>query len=126
MTNDSGLIVGIDIIKDIIKVSENCIKKNYKNLLDNENIILVNGDGRKGYKKYAPYKVIHAGAAVETIPNDLIEQLACGGRMFIPVGKINDQYICIVDKDVFGKITCQKIFQVKYGFLCNAEEQRGK
>ena len=47
-------------------------KKNHKNLLENESIVLVCDDGRKGYKKYAPDKVIHVGAAAEVIPNELV------------------------------------------------------
>ena len=39
------------------------------------------GDGRKGYAKYAPYDCIHVGAAAEKIPEELIEQLASGGIM---------------------------------------------
>ena len=88
MINDTGKIIGIEHIKEIHEKSFECIKKNHKNLIDDGKIILVCDDGRKGYKKYAPYKVIHVGAAVEVIPKELIEQLDLGGRMFIPVGKL--------------------------------------
>ena len=34
-----------------------------------------------------PYDAIHVGAAAPTLPQPLIDQLACPGRMFIPVGE---------------------------------------
>ena len=39
-----------------------------------------------GYPEEAPYNAIHVGAAAPEIPEALIEQLAPGGRMMIPVG----------------------------------------
>lgn len=121
--NDAGLVVGIDIFDEIIEESKKCIKKNNKNLIDDEKIILDKGDGRKGFKRYAPYHVIHAGAAVETIPKELIEQLACGGRMFIPVGPKDHQSIKLVEKDSKGVIYEKDIMGVSYGYLCSPEEQ---
>ena len=126
MMNDSGLVVGIDILGEIIEESKKCINKNNKYLLNSGKIILVSGDGRRGFKKYAPYHVIHAGAAVEKIPKELIDQLACGGIMFIPVGPDQDnQFIKIIEKDRNGKITSKDIIKVRYGYLGTVEEQIG-
>ena len=128
MMNDSGLVVGIDILGEIIEESKKCINKNNKNLLNSGKIILVSGDGRRGFKKYAPYHVIHAGAAVEKISKELYDQLACGGRMFIPVGKNceDHQFIEIIDKDKDGNITKNKnIIKVNYSYLHTYEETIG-
>lgn len=46
----------------------------------------VEGDGRKGYPQQAPYNAIHVGAAAPDTPKALIEQLANGGRLIVPVG----------------------------------------
>jgi len=44
------------------------------------------GDGAHGWPEYAPYAGIIVSAAPEHIPPALIEQLAEGGRLIIPVG----------------------------------------
>lgn len=49
-------------------------------------LALVVGDGRKGYPAEAPYDAIHVGAAAPRLPQELVEQLAPGGRMVVPVG----------------------------------------
>ena len=124
MINDTGVVVGIEHIDDLYKKSIENISKHHKNLLDDKKVILLNDDGRKGVKDYAPYKIIHVGAAAEEIPQHLIEQLDKNGRMFIPVGKVNeDQWIYLVDKDENGKINKQKIMCVSYVPLTDKEVQ---
>ena len=124
MINDTGRVIGIEHIDPLYKLSINNISKHHSKLLKNKNIILLNADGRNGVKEYAPFKVIHVGAAAETIPKDLIDQLDKNGRMFIPVGGQNeDQWIYLVDKDENGNISKQKIMCVTYVPLTSKENQ---
>ena len=123
MINDSGIVIGIEHIKELYNLSIDNINKNHSNLLKENKVIINNSDGRFGYKKYAPYKVIHVGAAVEVIPKELEEQLDFGGRMFIPAGKIGEQAIYLVNKDLDGKITYLKTIGVRYGLLTSIENQ---
>jgi len=44
------------------------------------------GDGSKGLATFAPYDAILVTAGAPVVPKDLIEQLAIGGRLVIPVG----------------------------------------
>ena len=124
MIDDTGVVVGIEHIDALYEKSKENISKHHSDLLKKEKLILLNEDGRKGIKKYAPFKVIHVGAAAEKIPEDLIEQLDKNGRMFIPVGGVyDDQWIYLVDKDKDGNISKQKLMCVTYVPLTDKEKQ---
>jgi len=50
------------------------------------NIDFHHADGSCGWKENAPYQGIIVTAAPEQIPADLLEQLAIGGRLIMPIG----------------------------------------
>lgn len=50
------------------------------------NITAQMGDGTKGWKQAAPFDRIMVTAAAGTVPSELLEQLAVGGVMVVPVG----------------------------------------
>lgn len=60
--------------------------------------VFVVGDGSKGYEKHAPYKGIIVTAGAPNIPNVLIDQLALGGKLVIPVGDLQRQKMLKVTK----------------------------
>ena len=123
MMNDKGTVIGIEHIKELYDFGLNNICKHHKNLIDSKKIILVLGDGRLGYKNRAPYRCIHIGAASRQVPKDIIEQLDYGGRLVMPLGEPNDQYIYIIDKDMNGKLTYKKGLSVCYVSLTSAKNQ---
>ena len=123
MMNDKGTVIGIEHIKELYDFGLNNICKHHKNLIDSQKIILVLGDGRLGYKNRAPYRCIHIGAASRQVPKDIIEQLDYGGRLVMPLGEPNDQYIYIIDKDMNGKLTYKKGLSVCYVSLTSAKNQ---
>jgi len=51
------------------------------------------GDGSLGWPEHAPYDGILVAAAPAEIPPPLLEQLAVGGRLIIPVGASGDQQL---------------------------------
>jgi protein-L-isoaspartate(D-aspartate) O-methyltransferase len=51
------------------------------------------GDGTQGFTEAAPYNAIIVSAAAAEIPRALLEQLAEGGRMIIPVGTADSQQL---------------------------------
>lgn len=60
------------------------------------------GDGYLGWDKHAPYDAIIVTAAPEVVPKDLLQQLAVGGRMVIPVGKPLQQRLLLITRDEEG------------------------
>ncbi len=51
-----------------------------------QNIIVHIGDGTQGLESHAPFDRILVAAAAPSVPDPLLDQLADGGRMVIPVG----------------------------------------
>ena len=60
-------------------------------------------DGSWGWESYAPYDAIVVTAAPKDVPSTLIDQLADGGRMIIPVGRTSEiQYLKLLRKTKEG------------------------
>ena len=123
MMNDKGCVIGIEHIKDLYDFGYQNISKHHKNLIDSGSIELILGDGRLGYKKRAPFKCIHVGAASMEPPIEFIEQLDFGGRLVMPLGPEGDQYIYLIDKDSKGNINYTKGLSVRYVPLTSAQNQ---
>lgn len=70
--------------------------------LEIRNVALMVGDGTIGWRKYAPYDVIVVSAASPAVPQALIDQLADGGRMLIPVGDREAQTLTLVRREGFA------------------------
>jgi len=64
--------------------------------LDIYNVQFRPGDGWKGWPKYAPYDGIIVAAAAPVVPESLLEQLAPGGRLVMPVGAPGYQELMLV------------------------------
>ena len=77
------------------------------------NVTFCHGDGFAGSLEHAPYDGILAAAVSENIPQELIEQLADGGRIVMPVGKADRQVLIVVDKTPDGLVQ-QEIEAVRF------------
>ena len=60
------------------------------------------GDGYQGWPQKAPFDAIIVAAAPKTIPQALIQQLAIGGRMVIPVGPEQSQTLEVIERTARG------------------------
>ncbi|MSR12314.1 MAG: protein-L-isoaspartate(D-aspartate) O-methyltransferase [Gammaproteobacteria bacterium] len=72
-------------------------KKTLK-LLGLRNIDFMHGDGSVGWVKYGPYDAILTTAAPQQIPHELLQQLADGGRLVIPVGGDSRQELQLITR----------------------------
>jgi len=62
------------------------------------NVRIIVGDGSRGFAELAPYDAIIVSAAAAELPRELVEQLAAGGRMIIPVGPDDAQQLQLIEK----------------------------
>lgn len=62
------------------------------------NATVVVGDGTLGWRAFAPYDAMVVAAASPTIPGPLIEQLADGGRLVLPLGDQDSQTLTLAEK----------------------------
>ncbi len=89
-----------------------------------DNIHVRSGDGYQGWKEHAPFDLIIVAAAPAHVPKPLIEQLAPGGRMIIPVGQFQ-QDLMIIEKSEDG--TVKQWAEIPVAFVpMTGEAQRDK
>jgi protein-L-isoaspartate(D-aspartate) O-methyltransferase len=65
------------------------------NQLGYQNVHVRTGNGYEGWAEYAPYDAIVVTAAPDRVPPALIEQLALGGKLVIPVGRWQQDIVTI-------------------------------
>jgi protein-L-isoaspartate(D-aspartate) O-methyltransferase len=69
------------------------------------NTTVITGDGSLGLPQYAPYDAIVVAAAAPRVPPALVEQLAPGGRLVVPVGDSQQQVLQLARKGRDGTVT---------------------
>jgi protein-L-isoaspartate(D-aspartate) O-methyltransferase len=80
-----------------------------------DNIMARIGDGYAGWPELAPFDAILVTAAPEEIPQPLIEQLAVGGRMVIPVGgEYEVQDLKVLTKKEDGELVVSSVIPVRF------------
>ena len=91
-------------------------------LLGYPNVQVRAGDGWHGWPEAAPFDRIIVTAVGEEIPPRLLEQLAPGGRMVMPIGpRYGGQNLTVIDKTPDG-VTTEQVLPVQFVPLTRAEE----
>lgn len=67
-----------------------------------EHVIQRVGDGTLGWPEFAPFDAILVGAASPDVPTPLMEQLAVGGQLLVPVGGRDEQELVRVRRTAEG------------------------
>lgn len=72
------------------------------------------GDGSRGWSEHAPFDRILVSAAAESPPQALLDQLAPGGRLVMPVGNDDAQWLSVLDKKAGGEVETRKLLSVRF------------
>jgi len=86
-------VFSVERIKALLDNAREAIK-----LCEVSNVSLMLGDGTYGWKAYAPYDAILVGAASPDVPQPLLDQLAEGGRLLVPVGSKEEQQLLLITR----------------------------
>jgi protein-L-isoaspartate(D-aspartate) O-methyltransferase len=91
-------VYSIEIVEPLAKsASERLANLGY------HNVQVRAGDGYRGWPEHAPFDVIIVAAAPDHVPQPLIDQLAIGGRLVIPVGEYHQKLI-LIEKQQDGTV----------------------
>ncbi len=78
-----------------------------------KNITIRVDDGYRGWPEKAPFDVIIVAAAPDRVPQPLVDQLASGGRLVIPVGNFF-QDLLVIEKQKDGTIRRESVAPVRF------------
>lgn len=111
----------IEILETLAERAEELLQK-----LGYKNVKVKCSDGYLGWEEYAPFDGIMVTCAPDHIPLPLIDQLAEGGRMVIPVGEIAfPQVLKLVEKRE-GEVTVRNVVPVRFVPMTGDEVERQK
>ncbi len=89
----------VDRVYSVERIRELAVRAREKlDALRMSNVAVLVGDGTIGWSRYAPYDAILVAAGGPEVPRPLMEQMADGGRMHIPVGGRDMQHLVLVTR----------------------------
>jgi protein-L-isoaspartate(D-aspartate) O-methyltransferase len=92
-------VYSIEIIPSLAQQASHTL-----NQLGYTNVQVKHGNGYRGWPENAPYDAIIVTAAPTRVPSELVNQLAVGGKLVVPVGH-SSQTILVITKHVTGLST---------------------
>ena len=111
-------VYSIEIVEPLGESAKETMKR-----LGYDNVHVRIGDGYKGWPEEAPFDAIIVTCAPDHIPQPLIDQLAVGGRMIIPVGGMFGQNLHLMIRTEDG-VEEQKVLPVRFVPMTGEAEQR--
>jgi protein-L-isoaspartate(D-aspartate) O-methyltransferase len=86
----AGRVISVDRWPALVEATKRNLERN-----GIEGVSVYEGDGWKGWPEEAPYDVIVVSAAAEEVPSALVDQLAEGGRLVIPVKRVRSDDVLL-------------------------------
>ena len=72
------------------------------------------GDGSRGWSDHAPFDKVLVTAAADWPPQPLVDQLAVGGRMVMPLGGKDVQQLTVLEKQADGNLEAKPVMPVRF------------
>ena len=72
------------------------------------------GDGSRGWAEHAPFDRILVTAAAREVPQALLDELAPGGRMVVPLGGDDVQRLTLVTRNAEGSVGTEEVMPVRF------------
>jgi protein-L-isoaspartate(D-aspartate) O-methyltransferase len=117
MSRIAAHVTGIERQHELIEVARQRMRQ-----LGYDNVEIVEGDGTRGWPDGAPFDAILAAASGSHVPKPLIEQLAPGGRIVMPLGSPNAiQHLVVVSKKQDGTLQQSDLGAVRFVPLIGEE-----
>ena len=95
------VVFGVERFASLAERAEQILRE-----LQYTNVQIVVGDGSEGLPGAAPFDAISVAAAAPDVPPALVDQLAEGGRLILPVGDAEQQHLALVRKEL-GRTTIE-------------------
>ena len=112
-------VYSIEIVESLGKSAARTLKR-----LGYENVFTKVGDGYLGWEEHAPFNKIIVTCSPEKVPQPLVDQLADGGLMVVPVGERYSQTLYLMRKKD-GKLESEALLPTLFVPMTGkAEEQR--
>jgi protein-L-isoaspartate(D-aspartate) O-methyltransferase len=90
--------------------------------LGHSNVHVLCADGTLGWPEHAPYDAIAVAAGGPSVPRALVEQLAPGGRLVIPIGPDESSQILVrLTRSATGKLNVEELMDVRFVPLIGAQ-----
>lgn len=117
MSRIAGPVVAIERQPELVRIASERMRR-----LGYSNVEIVEGDGSKGWPDEAPYNAILAAASGSHVPPTLVDQLAPGGRIVMPLGDPGSiQELVKVTKGPGGKLIRENLGGVRFVPLIGEE-----
>jgi len=111
----------IEILPALAKQADDVLRR-----IGYDSIVRRVGDGYLGWPEHAPYDGILVTAAAPRVPTPLVEQLAPGARLVIPLEEAgsDEQWIWVLEKESDGEVVRRRAIPVRFVPMTGAVQRR--
>lgn len=108
----AGHVWSMEVVEEFASHAEELLRQ-----LGYTNVTVRVGDGSRGWSEHAPFDKILVSSAAEQAPPALLDQLTPGGRLVMPIGPEEMQWLCVFDKDDSGHVSSRDLMAVRFSRL---------